>query len=286
MLATGISLAVAAAIAVAPPSPAAPHASVRAESVALTGAWQELAQNVQMDLANLSATITNYPPLPILSQLAQNASTYARWLQYQDGGTPLKVVQTMTDHARAVAVALASVALLMPLSFVGAFIAPAVMAVQLVADTAQYPSTPQTVLQAFIDAPAVYLNTTLNCCTIPLAKLSFGLLNPGPVGYLLTLPLMVAAALQIPTSSQPAPSGGAAPAATGPASPAAARQAAPAPAVAQSRRAQSIATGQKTVVPRSAKRPAAVRKAADARAEKATAGGKGQSARPGSRGTR
>jgi hypothetical protein len=252
---------------------------MRADSVALTSAWQTLADNVNQDLANLKASITDYPPAPILAQLAQNAATYGLWLSGQDGGTPLKVVQTMAQHVVAIGVTMFRYAVLVPLSFVGAFIAPGVMMLQLITDTAAYPSTPQTVLQAFIDAPAVYLNTTLNCCSTPLFKLAFGLLNPGPLGYLLSFRPSIATALQIPTPAWLLPSAGATQATTGPASPAAAPQPNPAPAVAQAGRPQSESTAQKTVSSSSSKRPAAARKTADVSAGEATAHGQGQSAR-------
>lgn len=282
MLAAGVCVTAAATIAVAP-LPADPPPSTHSATVALAGAWQDLAASTTADLANLADLVTHYPPAPILSQVAENLGIYARWLQGQDGGTPALVAQTIAQHIGAVGVTLVNFAILTPLSFVGAFIAPGAMIAQLIADTAAYPSTPETVLQAFVDAPANYLDITFNCCSTPLFKLAFGLLNPGPLGYLLQVAPAIAAALKISTQ---APAGAQQPAAASAGPPAATEQAAPAPAVAQSRRAQSVAVGQKTVVPRSAKRPAAVRKAADARVEKATAGGKGQSARPGSRGTR
>ncbi|MCX2933172.1 hypothetical protein ORI20_23150 [Mycobacterium sp. CVI_P3] len=288
MLATGTSLTVAAAIALAPP-PAAPAGSTvtRAEPVALTGAWQELSDNLNEDLANLSAAITNYPPLPILSQLSSNLTTYAYWMTGSHGGSPTLVAQTISQHAVAVATTVATFAILAPLSFIGPFIAPGVMVVQLIADTASYPSTPETVLQAFIDAPAVYLNTTFNCCSTPLFNAAFGLLNPGPLGYLLAFAPAIATAMQIDTPSAPAVS--AAPAADGPAPQAAAKQSAPARTVAHSRRSQLVATPQKTLAPRAAARPGTARKAADASARETTpADGTGHSARdakPASRGT-
>lgn len=282
MLATGVSMTAAATIALAP-LPADPLPSTRSAAVALTGAWQDFDANTAANLAGLFSLITNYPPAPILSQVAENVSIYARWLQGQDGGTPALVAQTIAQHVQAVGVTMVSFAIATPLSFIGPFIAPGVMIARLIAETAAYPSTPATVLQAFLDAPANYLDITLNCCSTPLFELAFGLLNPGPLGYLLQFAPAIAAALKIPT---PAPAGAQQPAVASAAPPAAAQRAVPAPAVAESRRAQSVATAQKTVVPSSEKRPAAVRKAAAASAEKATSGGKGQSARPGSRGTR
>jgi hypothetical protein len=279
MLATGVSLTAAATIALAP-LPAEPLPSTQTAPVALTGAWQDLETNTRENLAGLSAWITNYPGTPILSQLASNATTYSRWLQFQDGGTPLKVVQTVGQHVVAVGATLASYLLFVPLSFVGPLIAPGVMIAQLIADTAAYPSTPQTVLQAFIDAPAVYLDTTLNCCGAPLLPLSLGLLNPGPLGYLLSLRPGIATALQIPTPSWLVPDFSPRQVPAAPAAPAAAQEVAPAPAVATSGRVQPDTTGEKTDAPRSSKRAAAVRKGADSGAKKAASGGQGRSARP------
>lgn len=272
-MATGASLTVAATIAMAPLPTQSPPSS-HAAPVALTGAWQDLQTNLQQDLAGLTSLIVNYPPAPILTQVAKNFTVYGRWLAGQDGGSPLKVVQTIGDHVQAVAGVLVTLGVMAPLSFVGPFIAPGIMIVQLVADTAKYPSTPQTVLQAFIDAPAVFLNTTFNCCSTPLFQLAFGLLNPGPIGYLLSVGPLIAKALEIPPPSEPEPAA------------AAVKHTAPDPGdaagVAQGRR-QTISAAPKTA--RGAKRPNADRKAT-ASAGKATSNGKGQSARPGSRGTR
>ncbi len=272
MLAAGVCVTAAASIALAP-QPAPPVPSTHTAPVVLAGAWQELQTNLQQDLANLASSVVNYPPAPILTQVVKNFTTYSHWLVGQDGGTPAKVVQTITDHVKAVAGVIVSLGLMAPLSFIGPFIAPGVMILQLVADTAKYPSTPQTVLQAFIDAPAVYLNTTFNCCSFPLANLAFGLLNPGPLGYLLSLAPSIAKALQIPDTpaSQPAV--------------AAAKPSSPPAGVAQSRRAQAVASAPRTAASRPAKRPNAARKA-DAGPGKATSNGKGQSARPGNRETR
>jgi hypothetical protein len=283
MLATGVSATVAATVALAP-LPSEPLPPTRIAPVALTGAWQELGANVQQDLANLAALIVTYPPAPILTQIGKNLTTYSRWLAGQDGGNPLMIAQTVSEHVAAVGGVLVTFSVLAPLSFVGPFIAPGVMLIQLVADTAKYPSTPQTVLQAFIDAPAVFLNTAFNCCSTPLFNLAFGILNPGPLGYLLSIAPAIAKALQIPATPQPEPAAGAANAIaestaqpTGPA---------PRAGVAQSRRAPSTTAGQKTVASRTAKRPNAPRKA-DAGARGTTSSpGRGQSARPASPGTR
>jgi hypothetical protein len=272
LLATGVSVAAAASVVLAP-TPTAPLPSLRADSVALTGTWQQLADNTTADLAKLTALSTNYPIAPILSQLAQNVATYGRWLAGQDGGNPLMVAQTVAQHAMAVVTTIGTFAVVEALSFVGTFIAPGVMVAQLIVDTATSPSTPLTVLQAFVDAPAVYLNTTLNCCSTPVFKLAFGLLNPGPLGYLLALAPSIAQAMQIPKPSSPLPSASAT-------EPAAAQQLAPALAIAQTRRSQSTTTAQKTVAPSSAKRPAAARKPADGSARDTTSGGQGHSARP------
>lgn len=273
MLASGVSLAAAATIAVAP-LPAQTLPSTHAAPVVLTGAWQDLQANLQADLASFMSAIVNYPPAPILTQVAENFTVYSRWLAGQDGGSPLKVVQTISDHVQAVAGVIVTMGLMLPLSFIGPFIAPGVMIAQLISDTAQYPSTPQTVLQAFIDAPAVYLNTTFNCCSTPLFDLAFGLLNPGPLGYLLSLGPAIAKALQIPDPADPNPE-------PEPAA-AAAKQPAPEAGVAQSRRAQPVP---KAVASRTAKQPKADRKA-DSSARKSASAGKGQSARPGNRETR
>ena len=287
MLATGVSVTAAAAIALAPLPTTAPLPSTQTAPVVLTGAWQDLQANVTEDLANLSALIVASASTPILTQLASNFTVYGQWLAGQDGGSPEKVVKTIGDHIVAVGTTVASLALLAPLSFVGPFIAPGVMIVQLIADTAKYPSTPQTVLQAFIDAPAVYLNTTFNCCSTPLFQLAFGLLNPGPLGYLLQVRSAIAAALQIATPSPPEPSASATQATEHAVSPAV-TQSSLAPAVGQSLRAPRSDTGARKTAG-SAKRPGAVRKAAaDSRATPSSSG-KGQSARsvkPGNPGTR
>ncbi|MBB3601442.1 hypothetical protein FHT40_001075 [Mycolicibacterium sp. BK556] len=276
MLAAGVSTTVAATIALAPlPTESLP--ATQTVPVALTGAWQDLQTNLQQDLGNLASLIVNYPPAPILTQIAKNFTTYSRWLVGEDGGDPLKIVQTMSDHAAAVAGVMVTFGLLMPLSFVGPFIAPGIMLVQLVADTSRYPSTPQTVLQAFIDAPAVYLNTTFNCCSTPLVQLAFGLLNPGPLGYFLSLGPAIATALQITTPESEAAAGAATASAV---SAAQARS-----GVAQSRRSQPATAAPKAVASRSAKRPRATHKNADAR-QTTPSSGKGQSARPASPGTR
>ena len=70
MLATGAAAATATAIAFAPPPPAAPLPVHSAAPVALTSSWDVLQANVQQDMANLQALIANYPPAPILTQLA------------------------------------------------------------------------------------------------------------------------------------------------------------------------------------------------------------------------
>lgn len=272
MLATGVCVSAAASIALAP-LPTQPLPSAHAAPVILAGAWQDLQTNVQQDLANLAAAIVHYPPAPILTQVAKNFTTYSHWLVGQDGGSPLKIVQTMGDHVAAVVGVAATLGLMAPLSLIGAFIAPGVMIAHLIVDTGRYPSTPLTVLQAFIDAPAVYLNTTFNCCSSPVFQLAFGLLNPGPLGYLLSLGPAIAKALEIPPAPAPEPPA------------AAAKQPAPVSGVAQSRRAQAILAAPKTGASRTAKRPNAVRKV-DANAPKATSNGKGQSARPGNRETR
>lgn len=294
VLAIGVSLTVAAGILSAPttatmatkaPQTADPAPVLHSASVALTGAWQDLGDHTEANLANLSQLITHYPTLPILTQLASNQATYARWLAGQDGGSPELVARTVAQHLVTVGVALGTFSLLMPLSLVGAFISPAVTALYLVQATGRYPSTPQTWLQAFLDAPAVYLDTTLNCCTTPLFKAAFGLLNPGPAGLLLSLPMSIATALSIPPPSwvgaldKPAT-------AAGPAAPAAPslRRTSVGSGLAQSRRTQPAAGADKSAAARSTTRRAAVAKdAAD------TARGKGRSARPvkpGSPGTR
>jgi hypothetical protein len=283
MLATGVSATVAATIALAP-LPSEPLPPTRIAPVALTGAWQELQANVQQDLANLGALIVTYPPAPILTQIGKNLTTYSRWLAGQDGGNPLMIAQTVGEHVAAVGGVLVTFSVLAPLSFVGSFIAPGVMLIRLITDTAKYPSTPQTVLQAFVDAPAVFLNTAFNCCSSPLFNLAFGLLNPGPLGYLLSIGPAIARALQIPATPQPEPAAGAANAiaesTVQPAGPA------PGAGVAQSRRVQSTTAGQKTVVTRTAKRPNAPRKADAGARETTSSPGRGQSARPASPGTR
>ncbi|SBS74574.1 conserved exported hypothetical protein [uncultured Mycobacterium sp.] len=287
MLATGVSVTAAAAIALAPLPTTAPLPLTHTAPVVLTGAWQDLQANVTEDLANLSALIVASASTPILTQLASNFTVYGQWLAGQDGGSPAKVAKTIGEHIVAVGATLSSFLILAPLSFVGPFIAPGVMIVQLIADTAKYPSTPQTVLQAFIDAPAVYLNTTFNCCSTPLFNLAFGLLNPGPLGYLLQVRSAIAGALQITTPSPPEPSASAAQATDDAVSPAVA-QSSLAPAVGQSRREpQSDTSARKTA--RSAKRPGAVRQAAADSRETPSSPGKGQSARsvkPGNPGTR
>ncbi|WP_142391448.1 hypothetical protein [Mycobacterium sp. ENV421] len=286
MLATGVSLTAAATIALAP-LPTDPQPATRAVPVALTGAWQTLQANVQVDIASLASMVVNYQPAPILTQVAKNFTTYSHWLVGQDGGTPLKIVQTMSDHAAAAAGVVATVAVMAPLSLIGPFIAPGVMIVQLIADTAKYPSTPETVLQAFIDAPAVYLNTTLNCCSTPLFQLAFGLLNPGPLGYLLSIGPSIAKALQItPPAESPQPVAATAPKQSAPsaASAAASPSEATNPAVGQSRRSASVPGAQQSVAPSAAKRPSASRTAAGTR--KVASDGKGRSARPGNRETR
>ncbi|KDE99548.1 hypothetical protein Y900_011500 [Mycolicibacterium aromaticivorans JS19b1 = JCM 16368] len=285
MLATGLSLTAAATIALAP-LPTDPQPATRAVPVVLTGAWQTLQENVQADIANLASMVVNYPPAPILTQVAENFTTYSHWLVGQDGGTPLKIVQTMGDHAAAAAGVMATLAVMAPLSLIGPFIAPGVMIAQLIADTAKYPSTPETVLQAFIDAPAVYLNTTLNCCSTPLFQLAFGLLNPGPLGYLLSFGPSIAKALQITPPAQPAqPVAATTPQRSAPSAVASPSEATN-PAVGQSRRSASVTGAQQSVAPSAAKPPNASRKAAGAGAPKVASGGKGRSARPGSQETR
>ncbi|WP_445167448.1 hypothetical protein ACTXG7_27215 [Mycolicibacterium sp. Dal123E01] len=286
MLATGVSLTTAATIALAP-LPTAPPPPTHTTPVVLANAWDRLQANVQEDLANLQTAIDDSSAMPILSQVAQNFTTYGRWLQFQDGGNPLKVVQTMGEHVVSVAVTMVSYGMLVPLSFIGPFIAPGLMIAQLIADTSAYPSTPQTVLQALIDAPANYLDITLNCCSTSLFKLAFGLLNPGPLGYLLALGPAIATALQVPTPSWLLPDFTPR-AAADPMTPTAAKKAVPAAGVAQSRRSEPDATlenadgAEKTAAARSAKRPAAARKGPDSSAQKATSRGTGQSARPAS----
>jgi hypothetical protein len=282
MLATGVSVTAAATIALAPLPTTAPLPATHTAPVVLTGAWQDLQANVAEDLANLSTLIAASASTPILTQLASNFTTYGQWLAGQDGGSPEKVVKTIGEHIVAVGATLSSYLFLVPLSFVGSFIAPGVMIVQLVADTAKYPSTPQTVLQAFIDAPANYLNTTLNCCSTPLFQLAFGLLNPGPLGYLLQVRSAIAAALRITTAAPPEPSASATQATEDTDSPAVA-QSSLAPAVGQSLRApQSDISARKTAS--SAKRPGAVRKAAADSRDTPSSPGKGQSARVAKRG--
>jgi len=275
MLATGAAAVTATAIAFAPPPPADPLPIHSAAPVALTGAWQDLQANVQADVASLVSAFVNYPTAPILTQLAENFTTYGKWLAGQDGGSPTKIVQTISDHIVAVAGVMVTYSVLAPLSFVGPFIAPGVMLIQLVADTAKYPSTPQTVLQAFVDAPAVFLNIAFNCCSTQLFSLAFGLLNPGPIGYLLSFGPSIADALKI--KPEPAPD---------PDPPAAAKQLAPGRAgVAQSRRTQSVTATPTAAASRTAKRPNAASKSTTARATTASPG-KGQSARPANPGTR
>ncbi|MCV7020965.1 hypothetical protein [Mycolicibacterium aichiense] len=287
ILATGVSLTAAATIALAPlPTHPAPTAQVA--PVALTGAWQTLQTNVAADIANLVSLVVNYPPAPILTQVAKNFTTYSHWLVGQDGGTPAKIVQTMGDHAAAVAGVIGTLAVMAPLTLIGPFIAPGVMIVQLIADTAKYPSTPQTVLQAFIDAPAVFLNTAFNCCSTPLFQLAFGLLNPGPLGYLLSIGPSIAKALQIvPPAESPQPAAASAPKQSGQSAPSVAASPSDGgtPAVGQSRRPQLVPGTQKTVVS-GGKRPSATRAAAGSGARKVSSDGKGQSARPGNRETR
>ncbi|MCV7347735.1 hypothetical protein [Mycolicibacterium rhodesiae] len=288
VLAAGVSVTAAATIALAP-LPVHPAPATRAVPVALTGVWQTLQTNVAADLANLVSLVANYPPAPILTQVAKNFTTYSHWLAGQDGGTPLKIAQTMGDHAAAVAGVIATLAVMAPLSLIGPFIAPGVMIVQLIADTAKYPSTPQTVLQAFIDAPAVYLNTTFNCCSTPLFQLAFGLLNPGPLGYLLSVGPSIAKALQItPPAESPQPAAAGAPTQSAQSTPSAAASPSEAgtSAVGQSRRSRLVPGAQQTVVPSGGKRPGATRKAAGSEVRKVTSDGKGQSARPGNRETR
>lgn len=286
VLATGVSMTAAATIAFAP-LPTDPLVSTHTTPVVLTGAWQELQANIQGDVANLASAIANYPPAPILTQVANNFTTYSHWLAGQDGGTPLTIVQTMGAHAAAVAGVVATLGLMVPLSFIGTFIAPGVMMLQLVADSAQYPSTPQTVLQAFVDAPAVFLNTSLNCCSTALFQLAFGLLNPGPLGYLLSIGPAIAKALEITPPPTTTASASATQQTDEPAAPAAASQSkGPVRAAGQSRRSQLVTDAQKVAAPSGAKRPSAARKAADAGASETPSGGKGQSARPGNRGTR
>lgn len=284
VLATGAAAATATAIAFAPPPPAASLPVHVAAPVALAGAWQDLGANVSEDLANLSALIVANASTPILTQLASNFTTYGQWLAGQDGGSPAKVVKTIGEHLANVGATLSSYLFLVPLSFVGSFIAPGVMIVQLIADTAKYPSTPQTVVQAFIDAPAVFLNTALNCCSTQLFNLSFGLLNPGPLGYLLQVRSAIAAALKIATPSSPEPSASVTKPTAESVEPA---SSSPAPAVGLTRRAPSDTGAQKTA--RGATRPSAARKVADDARETASPTGTGQSARgvrPASPGTR
>lgn len=284
MFAAGVSMTAAATIALAP-LPTDPVPATRPVPVALTGAWQTLQTNVQADVANLVSLVVNYPPAPILTQVAKNFTTYSHWLVGQDGGTPLKIVQTMGDHAAAVLGVIGTLGVMAPLSLIGPFIAPGVMIVQLIADTAKYPSTPQTVLQAFLDAPAVFLNTAFNCCSTPLFQLAFGLLNPGPLGYLLSIGPSIAKALQItPPAESPQPAAATTPKQSAPA--AASPSEAANPAVGQSRRSQPVTGAQQTVAPSGGKRPSASRKSADSGARKVASDGKGQSARPGNRETR
>jgi hypothetical protein len=286
MLATGVSVTAAATIALAPLPTTAPLPSTHTAPVVLTGAWQGLQANVAEDLANLSTLIAASASTPILTQLASNFTIYGQWLAGQDGGSPEKVAETIAQHIVAVGATLSSFLFLVPLSFVGPFIAPGVMIVQLIADTAKYPSTPQTVLQAFIDAPAVYLNTTFNCCSTPLFNLAFGLLNPGPLGYLLQVRSAIAAALRITTPSPPEPSASATQATEDAVSPAVAQSSPPA-ALGQTRRAQSNVSAQRTA--HSAKRPNVERKADASARDTLSSPGKGQSARaarPGNPGTR
>ncbi|NTY59711.1 hypothetical protein [Mycolicibacterium sphagni] len=286
MLATGVSVTAAATIALAPLPTSAPPPSTHTAPVVLTGAWQDLQANVTEDLANLSTLLAASSSTPILNQLASNVATYGKWLVGQDGGSPEKVTQTIGEHLVAVATTLARYALLVPLSFVGPFVAPGVMLIQLVADTAKSPSTPQTVLQAFIDAPAVYLNTTFNCCSSPLFQLAFGLLNPGPLGYLLEVRSAIAAALRITAPAPPEPAASAMQVPEDTVSPAVA-QSSRAPAVGQSLRSpQSDSNARKTS--RAAKRPNVAHSAADS-PKTPSPTGKGQSARtvkPGNQGTR
>jgi hypothetical protein len=191
----------------------------------------------------------------------------------------------MGDHAAAALGVIGTLAVLAPLTLIGPFIAPGVMIVQLIADTAKYPSTPQTVLQAFIDAPAVFLDTAFNCCSTPLFQLAFGLLNPGPLGLLLSIGPSIAKALQItPPAESPQPAAASAPkqSALSVASPSKAAN----PAVGQSRRSQPVTGAQQTVTPRGGKRPSASRTSGDSSARTAASDGKGQSARPGNRETR
>ncbi|WP_431234099.1 hypothetical protein ACQ856_05525 [Mycolicibacterium psychrotolerans] len=191
----------------------------------------------------------------------------------------------MGDHAAAVLGVIGTLGVMAPLSLIGPFIAPGVMIVQVIADTAKYPSTPQTVLQAFIDAPAVFLNTAFNCCSTPLFQLAFGLLNPGPIGYLLSIGPSIAKALQIaPPAESPQPAAASAPKQSVPSL--AAPSEAANPAVGQSRRSQPVTGAQQTVAPSGGKRPSASRKSSDSSARKVASDGKGQSARPGNRETR
>ncbi len=278
MLATGVSLTAAATITLAPLPAAAPLPSAQTAAVVLTGAWQDLETHLSQDFENYSALLVENLGTPILNQIATNLTTYGRWMAGQDGGTPELVARTIVERASVVAVALATYAVMVPLSFVGPFIAPAVTFFRLVAETARYPSTPQTVLNAIIDAPAVYLDTTLNCCSVGVGTLSLGLLNPGPLGYLLALRPAIAYALQIPAPTPQPPVSAAADA------PAAAQKPARASGVAKSARAQSVPTAATSIAARSAKRPDAARKATGASAKKGAVGsGNGQSARPGNR---
>ncbi|TGD89689.1 hypothetical protein BayCH28_03545 [Mycolicibacterium sp. CH28] len=291
MLATSLSFTTALAIAFGPPPHGETLPSVRSAPVALAGAWQDLAAHTEANLASLTDLITHYPPVPILTQLAKNQATYARWLVGQDGGNPALVVRTVGEHLAAVGAAVATFSVLMPLSLVGAFISPAIAAAYLVQATGTYPSTPQTWLQALIDAPAVYLDTTLNCCSTLLFNAAFGLLNPGPISLLLSLPISIAAALSI---TPPAPVPASVPASTGQAqasdpaavAPPSVRRAQSGSGVAQSRRPRPDTDTM--VGSRGAKPSAAVRTSTAADAPKATAGGQGRSARgvrPGSPGT-
>ncbi|AQT82061.1 hypothetical protein B1R94_26630 [Mycolicibacterium litorale] len=287
VLATGVSLSLSVGIVAAAPL-ADPLPAARSAPVALAGAWQDLADHTHANLAKLSDLVTHYPPLPILSQLASNQATYARWLAGQDGGNPAMVAQTVVDHVVAVAAAAVRFSILMPLSLAGAFVSPAVTAAYLVQATGKYPSTPQTWLQAFLDAPAVYLDTTLNCCSTPLFDAAFGLLSPGPVGLVLSLPISIAEALSIappPTVPQSA-ARGSEPASTPAAGPA--TQPNRSSARVQSRRPQSAAA---LAPARGTKRTATVSKAVASNAQQTAPRSKARSAtaravRPGSQGTR
>ncbi|MGY4707967.1 hypothetical protein ACXDF8_00075 [Mycolicibacterium sp. CBM1] len=299
MVATGVSLTIAAGIVLAPSSAEA-SPSFRTAPVVLTGAWQDLADHTEANLADLAYLISHYPPAPILTQIAENQVTYARWLAGQDGGSPALVVRTMADHLLAVGTVVANIAVFMPLSLVGAFVSPAAAAIFLVQATAKYPSTPQTWLQALIDAPAVYLDTTFNCCSTPLFNAAFGLLNPGPIGLLLSLPISIAQALTITpatSSATSSPAGqavgqtaGTNEAGSSPAAPATQRVesgSAVASGVGQSRRPHLDTTARQVAATRSAKRSAAAQAAGHD--QQAPAQGKGRSARgvrPGNPGTR